>query len=72
MIRILVADDSATARALLVALLNAEPDFRVVGEARNGREAVEMTERLAPDIVTMDIQMPEMDGFQATQELMTR
>ena len=72
MIRVLVADDSATARALIVALLSAEPDMQVVGEAHNGREAVDMAQRLAPDVVTMDIQMPEMDGFQATQELMTR
>lgn len=72
MIRVLVADDSPTARALIVALLSAESDLQVVGEARNGREAVEMTERLAPDVVTMDIQMPVMDGFQATQEMMTR
>ncbi|MEP6621203.1 MAG: chemotaxis-specific protein-glutamate methyltransferase CheB [bacterium] len=72
MIRVLVADDSATARALIVALLSAEADIVVVGEARNGREAVDMAERLTPNVVTMDIQMPVMDGFQATQELMTR
>ena len=72
MIRVLVADDSATARALIVALLSAEPDLCVVGEARNGREAVDMAERLAPDVVTMDIQMPVLDGLLATQDMMTR
>ena len=72
MIRVLVADDSATARALIVALLSAEPDLCVVGEARNGREAVDMAQRLAPDIVTMDIQLPVLDGLLATQDMMTR
>jgi two-component system chemotaxis response regulator CheB len=72
MIRVLVADDSATARALIVAILSSDMEIRVVGEATNGREAVEMASELAPDVITMDIQMPEMDGFQATQMIMTR
>ena len=72
MIRVLVADDSPTARALLVALLSMEPGISVVGEAHNGREAVEMTARLAPDVVTMDVHMPELDGLAATKEIMTR
>ena len=50
MIRILVADDSATSRALLVGLLSGEPDFQIVGEATNGREAVELTQKLTPDL----------------------
>ncbi|MEO6528247.1 MAG: chemotaxis-specific protein-glutamate methyltransferase CheB [Gemmatimonadaceae bacterium] len=72
MIRVLVAEDSATARALLVSLLSAEPDITVVGEARTGVEAVEMAEALLPDIITMDVQMPELDGIEATRQIMTR
>jgi len=70
MIRVLVADDSPTARALLLAILGSDPEIQVVGEARNGAEAVEMTRRLRPDAVTMDIRMPGMDGFEATKEIM--
>ena len=72
MIRILVADDSPTSRALLVSLFSGEPDFRVVGEATNGQEAVEMAERLSPDLITMDVQMPLMDGLEATMQIMVR
>ncbi len=72
MIRVLVAEDSATARALLVSVLSAEPDIVVVGEARTGTEAVEMAERLKPDLVTMDVQMPELGGLEATKQIMTR
>lgn len=72
MIRVLVAEDSATARALLVSLLSAEPDVRVVGEATTGREAVELAVRLAPDLITMDVHMPEMDGLEATKQIMVR
>ncbi len=72
MIRVLVAEDSATARALLVSLLSGEADIVVVGEARTGMEAVEMAERLQPDLVTMDVQMPELDGIEATKQIMTR
>lgn len=72
MIRVLVADDSATARALLVALLSAEPDITVVGEARTGVEAVEMAMQLLPDLVTMDVHMPALDGIEATRQIMTR
>ncbi|MDB4878643.1 MAG: Chemotaxis response regulator protein-glutamate methylesterase CheB, partial [Gemmatimonadetes bacterium] len=72
MIRVLVAEDSATARALLVGMLSAEPDIKVVGEARTGVEAVEMAARLLPDLVTMDVHMPELDGLEATREIMTR
>ena len=70
MIRVLVVDDSATARALLVSLLTAEPDISVVGEATTGRDAVDLASRLAPDLITMDIHMPVMDGLEATMQIM--
>src|SRR2546425_3258947 len=70
MIRVLVVDDSPTARALLVQVLRTDPEIQVVGEAADGVEAVELTRRLRPDLVTMDIQMPRMDGFVATKEIM--
>jgi two-component system chemotaxis response regulator CheB len=70
MIRVLVADDSPTARALLVAILMSDPEIAVVAEARNGVEAVELTCKRRPDLVTMDVRMPGMDGFEATKEIM--
>jgi two-component system chemotaxis response regulator CheB len=72
MIRVLVAEDSPTARALLVSMLESDPELRVVAEARDGIEAVEMAERLRPDLITMDVQMPGMDGLTATQAIMSR
>lgn len=70
MIRVLVVDDSATARALLVSLIASEPDMQVVGEAATGRDAVEMATRLTPDLITMDVHMPLMDGLEATKLIM--
>src|SRR5438045_2049053 len=70
MIRVLVVEDSPTARALLVAVLSSDPEVQIVGEARDGVEAIELTKKLRPDIVTMDIQMPRMNGFEATKEIM--
>jgi two-component system, chemotaxis family, protein-glutamate methylesterase/glutaminase len=70
MIRVLVAEDSMTARTLLVLILGSDPGIEVVGEARDGVEAVEMVQRLRPDVVTMDIHMPRMDGLAATTEIM--
>src|SRR5947209_2422009 len=70
MIRVLVVDDSATARALLTEILSSDPEIQVVGEAQDGMEGVALTQKLRPSVVTMDIQMPRMDGFAATKEIM--
>jgi DNA-binding NarL/FixJ family response regulator len=71
-IRVLLADDHAVVRAGLKAVLGAAKDIVVVGEASNGREAVEMAERLTPHVVVMDLTMPEMDGADATREITAR
>jgi DNA-binding NarL/FixJ family response regulator len=68
-IRVLLADDQALVRAGFRMVLEAQPDIDVVGEAADGRQAVQATRRLRPDVVLMDIRMPIMDGIQATQEL---
>ncbi len=70
MIHVLVAEDSVTTRELLVEILHSDAEVRVVGEAKNGIEALEMARRLRPDVVTMDIRMPVMDGFEATKRIM--
>jgi two-component system chemotaxis response regulator CheB len=69
-IRVLVVDDSPTSRQVLVAILRADREIEVVGQAADGLEAVEMVKRLRPDIVTMDVQMPKLDGFAATKRIM--
>jgi two-component system chemotaxis response regulator CheB len=69
-IRVLVIDDSATARERITAILNSDPEVVVVGEARDGVEGVEQTGQLKPDVITMDIQMPRMDGNEATKRIM--
>ena len=68
-IKVLIADDHAIVRMGLAALISAESDIEVVGEAKNGIEAVRESLRLAPDVVIMDIMMPKKDGIAATQEL---
>jgi two-component system chemotaxis response regulator CheB len=70
MIRVLVVDDSPTARALLVEILRGDAEIQVVGEAKDGQEGVELAGRLRPDLVTMDVRMPRLDGFAATKEIM--
>ena len=70
MIRVLVVDDSATARELITTILNSDSQIEVVGEAVDGLIGVEMTAELRPDVVTMDINMPRMDGHQATKRIM--
>jgi DNA-binding NarL/FixJ family response regulator len=68
-IRVLLADDQGLVRAGFRSLLDAEDGIEVVGEARDGREAVERTGSLRPDVVLMDIRMPELDGLAATREI---
>lgn len=65
-IRVLLADDHQVLRQGLLRIVADHPGIQVVGEAENGREAVEMTRRLRPDVVVMDLNMPEMDGLKAT------
>jgi DNA-binding NarL/FixJ family response regulator len=67
--RILLADDHAVVRQGFKMLLGAQPDMEIVGEASNGREAVETAEALRPDIVVMDVAMPELNGIEATRRL---
>ncbi len=69
MIRVLIADDNHLMREGLRALLKRAPDIEIVGEARDGHEAVEMAAQLAPDVITMDIKMPYLDGLGATQQI---
>jgi two-component system chemotaxis response regulator CheB len=70
-IRVLVADDSATLRAALVALLAEDPALQIVGQAADGVEAVEKARVLRPDVITMDVNMPRLDGLGATAAIMT-
>lgn len=69
MIRVLIADDHHVVRRGLLFFLKTQKDIEVIGEAKNGLEAVELVESLQPDIVLMDLVMPEMDGIQATKKI---
>jgi len=68
-IRVLVADDQAMVRAGFAALLGAQPDVEVVGEAENGAEAIAIARTAAPDVVLMDVRMPVLDGIAATRRI---
>jgi DNA-binding NarL/FixJ family response regulator len=68
-IRVLIADDQVMIRDGLAALLSSDPEIEVIGQAGNGLEAVAMARELDPDVIVMDIRMPEMDGLAATAEL---
>jgi two-component system, NarL family, nitrate/nitrite response regulator NarL len=70
--RVVVAEDDEAFLDALEAVLDGDGRFAVVGRARNGREAVELVERLKPDLVVMDIEMPVMDGIEATRLLRQR
>src|SRR5215468_4407380 len=70
-IRVLIVDDSAFMRKVLQSIIAADPQLEVCGEARDGRDAVTQNEVLKPDVITMDINMPHMDGLQATEVIMS-
>jgi DNA-binding NarL/FixJ family response regulator len=71
-IRVLVVDDEALLRTAFSSLIDAEDDLEVVGQAADGRQAVEFTLRLVPDVVVMDVRMPVMDGIEATRQITSR
>ena len=70
-IRVLVVDDSAVVRQILVSMLETVPGFQVVGQAQDGAEAVRLTAHLRPDVITMDIRMPRLDGLGAIKQIMS-
>ena len=69
--RVLIVDDSAFAREMIAAILSTDSDIHIIGEATNGKEAVESVKEKKPDIVTMDIEMPVMDGLEAIEHIMS-
>lgn len=71
MIKVLIVEDSDVISMMLKAILDAEPDIQVIGRARTGYEAIVYARQLNPDLITMDIRMPEMDGLTAIQEIMS-
>jgi DNA-binding NarL/FixJ family response regulator len=71
-VRVVIADDHPVVRAGLRGMLEPESDIEVVGEATNGREAVSLVGRLEPEVVLMDLQMPELDGVAATKQIRDR
>ena len=71
-IRVLVVDDHAIVRKGIRALLTTEPDIEMIGEATNGEEAISLTEILQPDVILMDLVMPETDGIEAIRRITAR
>jgi two-component system chemotaxis response regulator CheB len=69
-IKVLIVDDSIVPREMLTQILTSDPSIEVAGTAKDGEEAVEMAKRLSPDLITMDIHMPRMDGLKATEQIM--
>src|SRR5258705_13082206 len=69
--RVLVVDDSAFMRKVLETIFNADEQLTVIGHAKDGREAIALAESLKPDVITMDLNMPHLDGLQATAQIMT-
>src|SRR5512145_2652343 len=69
-VRVMVVDDAVVPRGMMVRWINAEPDLKVVAALHNGREAIEHLERTAPDVVLLDIDMPEIDGITALPRLL--
>ncbi|HEY7629750.1 MAG TPA: chemotaxis-specific protein-glutamate methyltransferase CheB [Thermoleophilaceae bacterium] len=69
-LRVLVTEDSVVARALLVSIINRDSGLEVVGEARDGEQAVKLAAELKPDVITMDVHMPKVDGLEATRQIM--
>src|SRR5579859_1281536 len=69
-IRVLIVDDSQLASGLLTAILEGDPEIQVVGAARDGVEALELVPKVKPDVVTMDVWMPRLDGFATVEQLM--
>src|SRR5215216_2520333 len=71
-VRVLIADDHPMIRTGLARMVAAEPDLEVVGTAADGRRAVELAEREQPDVIVLDLSMPELDGITATEEMRRR
>ncbi|MBU1108885.1 MAG: chemotaxis-specific protein-glutamate methyltransferase CheB [Candidatus Riflebacteria bacterium] len=71
MLKVLIVEDSLVAQELLIHILTSDPEIRVVGVARDGEEAIKAVQLLKPDVITMDIHMPGIDGFEATRQIMS-